>query len=170
MRVQHIANIFQEVSSLNALGQETKQVKLLERSKPDRMILGEIFQIRSIQQRCENMHLGWPTCTDVTWHELTWCSRTSGSPYCPGLAESVRCSSQRALRRRAFDRKRRDISSEAQSTIESPFTHSTIENKGPLGHPFDSFHRNRGRRDKRLCPLKLIDWLQVIYYFTIHAS
>ncbi|CDM32452.1 unnamed protein product [Penicillium roqueforti FM164] len=42
MRVQHIANIFQEVSSLNALGQETKQVKLLERSKPDRMILAEI--------------------------------------------------------------------------------------------------------------------------------
>jgi hypothetical protein len=72
MRVQHITNIFQEVSSLNALGQETKQVNLLERSKPDRMILGEIFQVRGIQQRFENIPLGWSTCTDVAWHELTY--------------------------------------------------------------------------------------------------
>ncbi|KAJ5343374.1 uncharacterized protein N7506_003198 [Penicillium brevicompactum] len=49
MRVQHIANIFQEVSSLNALGQETKQVKLLERSKPDRMILAEPVVVHIVQ-------------------------------------------------------------------------------------------------------------------------
>lgn len=72
MRAQQIVNIFQEVSSLNALGQETKQVKLLEISKPDGMILGEIFQVRGIQQRCENIHLGWSTCTEVAWHELTY--------------------------------------------------------------------------------------------------
>jgi hypothetical protein len=68
MRMQHVASISQDFSSLIAFGQETKQVRLLKRPKPDRTIIGEIFQFKACSKDGKIYTLaGRPV---PTWHGM----------------------------------------------------------------------------------------------------